>query len=262
MPRPARLQPFEAWGEPTSAVEVDGEALHRAEVRAVFTNRGVHVTSGGVELTEIPVLLTPSDAVEGGIDVVCDRQIIGSLDVGDAPAYAPIVQDLSHRSMALLGRARIWGLDDGLLRSRVTVYLPDPHDIWPPMPLPTSRHVVLPPRTRFQVTEEEQHLSHLVQVLAGSASAKAVATLHAVVVSRPRSSVELVQVRIREQAVGVLSSATSAHLLGLVKALESVGITPVVYADITGNTLKVDVSIKATRASELPQAWLDQHLNT
>ena len=257
-PPPSALRPITPWGRFGTVVEVEGEFMHRGGIRAVYAAAGIPITEDGVEMEDVPALIVPSPDGSTYLDVLCAGQVVGYLDDTTAGTFRSAVAGLSSRGEALEASARIWSREGNLLRSRVSLRLPSPDEILPPMPLPTMPFVVLPALTSFQVTGEERHMDVLGSLVAANSPLPAVATLHSATIQRARSSVEVAQVRILDQVVGELSSVASGHVLPLVKACENAGMVPVVQAVVSGNTLKAEVAIRVAKAGEVTQQWLHE----
>jgi hypothetical protein len=249
---------IQCWGALTELLEVDGERSHRAGVRAALANSGVIPTEDGVEVDDIPTVLVPRPGLPPA--VVCAGSVVGRLTAVDATPYRSAFEHLAAQGLALAVTARIWAREGSDLRSRVSVRVPEPDEIWPPMPLPTGRFAVIPAKSKFEVTGEEAHLDRLTRLLKGRPRANAIATLHGVDVARTRSTVRMVEVRIQGETVGTLSKTASEALLPLVDAMERAGILPVARASISGNQLKADVAVRVTKASELPAGWVTQNI--
>lgn len=257
------------WGRTSEAIEVDGEALRRSSIAAVFAARGVTIAGDdgykrGSELIEIPgVLARPDPDISiklSAIFVVIEGQAVGTLPVDEVRRYGSAVKKADARKAHVPIRARVWAVDDlGTIRSRVTIKAPPADLIWPPMSLPVDDHVILPHGSKVQVTGEEAYLSALVPILNGRGEAHAVATLHE---QAPvgRSTRSRVAVRIAEQPVGVLSPTMSDHFLPIVRAGDAARKVVVCRALVVGNAIKVDVVLDAARATDLPPDWIDEHL--
>lgn len=250
--------PLQVWGRLTVDAEVAGERDHRAGVRRVFEQAGVDPGPGGYQLDDVPTILIPNPA--GAPTVVCAGAVVGTLEIEDAGAYVPLFQLLFQSQRVLAVTARVWGLHDGLTRGRVTVHLPRADEVQPPMALPSVPFTVVPPGRRVQVIGEEQHIGDLNEIAQGHAQLSAVATLDAVTVQRPRSVVELVEVRILDRPVGTLSKTVSEQFLPLVKVLLTAGRVPVVRALVEGNQVTRQVVLDVARPTDLPSGWIDENV--
>ena len=122
--------------------------------------------------------------------------------------------------------------------------------------LPAGPHAILPTGRAVQVTGEEAHLDVLRSMLNGAEERSAWATLHAAQPAKPTAK-PFVEVRILDELVGRLTPATSAEFL---PAIEHLGArVAVARAAIRGSALKVDVTIRAARAGDLPAAWIEEN---
>lgn len=248
----------ECWGALSELLEVDGERNHRNGLRAALASIGVAPTSDGIEVDDIPSLLVPRRGLPPV--VMCADAVVGSLTAADATPYWSAFEHLASHGLALSVTARIWAREGSDLHARVSVRAPAPDEIWPPMPLPSGPFAVIPAKSKFEVTGEEEHLDAILRFLGERSQVKAVATLHGVDIARARSTMRLVEVRIQGEVVGLLSKAASESLLPLVDAMERAGVVPVARAAISGNQLKADVTIRVTKTSELPAEWIAKNV--
>lgn len=249
------------WGLLEQRVEVDGEADHRAGVAAAFKRLGVQIKSdsaGGTEISATPAVLA-LDPTGRKILVTLAGQVVGQLPHEAVRAWMPEIQHADKSAFNIQVDARVWAVDDdGIIRSRVTLSMPNPGETYAPGPMPNSRHVVLPPGRTVQVTGEEHHLPELVRLLAGRSKIGAVATLHE---QPPAGNAKpRVAVCLYGQEVGTLTPATSEHYLPIVRACGQAGALVVSRATVSGNQLKVDVTLNAMRAGELPAEWIAQNV--
>ncbi|MBK8461877.1 MAG: HIRAN domain-containing protein [Nigerium sp.] len=261
LPDDPRLWPttLTPWGRLSRFAEVEDEYLHRAEVRRIFTTRGVAIGSdavGGSEISDVAGVLASSQT-SAAVYVVIDGTTVGRLE---DPAYAAAVRAADARQAHIPIRARVWAVDDdGTIRSRVTVMLPEPDQIMPPGPLPAEPHVILPHGSRVNVTGEEAHLSELSAILAGKPEAPVVATLHEQL-PVGRSTRSRVLVRIDGDDVGVLTPGMSDHFLPIIRACAEERLTVACRASAVGNALKADVVLDACRSGDLPHEWIAEHV--
>ncbi len=130
----------------------------------------------------------------------------------------------------------------------------------PPALLPQGPHVLLPRGRKIQVTKEEHHLDDMDQLLASHGGRAVAATLHCMDPVSSRSTTELVQVRIDGLPVGELTSYMSEHFLPLIKACDEQSVTVACHAALRGNQLKVDVVLDTTKAVDLSDDWIEQHV--
>jgi len=87
----------------------------------------------------------------------------------------------------------------------------------------------------MQVTGEDQHMDVLAPLVATTGQAAALASLHEVTDDKPRSTKQVLEVRIDDRAVGRLSPAMSEHLLAAVRHAGACGVTVYVRASVRGN---------------------------
>ncbi|MDO5737362.1 MAG: hypothetical protein Q4P15_12900 [Propionibacteriaceae bacterium] len=130
----------------------------------------------------------------------------------------------------------------------------------PPSSMPTTAHVLLPAGQKIQVTKEENYPDTMGELLAGLDERHIAATLHRIPPPSARSTKERVEVRINGMRVGELTVYMSEHFLPLIRACEDQGIAVVSRAAIKGNQLKSDVVLDATKAIDLSDAWIQEHV--
>ncbi|MFT4227955.1 HIRAN domain-containing protein [Micropruina sp.] len=258
-----------AWGRLSEVIEVEGEALRRSNITAVFAACGVTIAGDdgyerGSELVEIPGVLALPDP-DLSIDtstilVVIEDQTVGTLPISEARRYRAAVKKADAQHAHVPVRARVWAVDDlGTIRSRVTIKAPPPDLIWPPMPLPAGDHAVLPHGSKVQVTGEEAFLDTLTSILGRRAEVQVVATLHEQALVG-RSTRCRVAVQIGGQSVGVLSPTMSDHFLPIVRSGEAAKKVVACRAVVAGNAAKADVVLDAARSADLDPDWIGTHL--
>ena len=255
-PSTENLRPITAWGWTSYACEVEGEFLNQTGIAAAFSAAGVPITEVGAELDSIPALLLGASDGSEFIDVVIDGQVVGFLPDNETATYRTVVQELRARDEALQVLARIWARRAERLRGRVTIQLPRADEIRPPSPLPSDPYVVLPAKSQIQVTGEEAYQDALVPILGGRPTASVVATLHSAQIQKARSVADVVEVRVAGSTAGYLSGVSSANTIDLVRACEAAGRVPVARGSLSGNSLKVELSVRIAKTSDVSDEWL------
>lgn len=253
-----QLRPMQPWGRCDKSIEVDFEADHRRDVEAVFRTEGVHVGSTPTTLKGLTALLAPSGHPTV-IAVLLHGRWIGNIAAPELAPYTELTRRLAADGRVLEVPANLWGLNDGLVRSNVRVALPDLSQIDPPGPLPTSAYVLLPVGSKIQVTGEERHLDELGALLDGGSERPVIAELHRLN-KAGKNARSVVGVRVCGEDVGELTPTTSAHFLPLLEACDEEGVSVVCRATVKGNQLKADVVLDATKAGDLSDDWITQHV--
>lgn len=261
-PRPTGT-PVPAWvpggGE---LVEVVGEFAREVEIRRAFRRARLDIEDGD-ELVA-PALLVddhenPHDS--NAVAVWIAGEHVGYLDRDTARIWTATVRERASVGEVIEVEGWLWASErpDGSVGARATVRLPYAGALSPLGGLPDVPHVVLPGGGRVQVTKEVDHMDVLGPLAGSGGRVPVAATLHAVVEVRARSTAEVVEVRYRGQRVGVLSAGMSQEMLPLVRYVEARGLTPVARADVSGSSLKAEVTLFVVRSGQVDEGWL-QHL--
>lgn len=255
-------RPIRPWsGGPYTELEVAGEAYRQEAFDRIFRNVSGFRAEGGTEIRPDAVLVAdfanPHSEHGRAVSVWIEGEHVGYLASHDSETWSPVVRHLLEQGCVLVLRARAWASKkpSGRTNARVTLYVPDPNDVFPVNNVPEIPHIVLPPGPAIQVMREEDHMDVLLPLLADRPTPVAV-TLHMVTEQRPRSSVNLVEVRVGGKRVGVLTPTSTSNLEPLINLIESRGKVAVARAKLQGNELKVQLTLNVERASNVGQAWL------
>ncbi|MFC7500540.1 hypothetical protein, partial [Nocardioides sp. GCM10030258] len=246
--------------------EVAGESYYPEGIKQLFrdnSDSAVMAGSGGQELRLDAVLVAaPTNPFDqNAVAVYVDGNHVGYLERGDAPTYHRAIAEAAAAGRLLTFTSRQWArIDRDGVRARVTLRLPEPGGLMPPVGyLPTVPHAVLPVGSAIQVAKEDEHMEVLARHVIPDHGHSVAATLHVVEEARSRSTIDIMEVRLRGQRVGVLSPTQTANLRPLVDHLAAVGKVAAVRAEVVGNTTKADVVIFAQKANMVPRSWLDTH---
>lgn len=230
--------------------------VSRSEPPCSF-KRHAKVSESGAEI-RLPAVLVPdaSNPFDGAaVAVFVDGLHVGYLERPDAAQYHRPIAGLPGGEVVVVSRQWLRG-SAGDTWARVTLSLPLPDQLQCPNPL-AGDCVSLPAGSTIQVTREEDHMGHLVDLLDRYGSESVVAaSLRSVTEQRPRSTVELVAVDIDGEQVGVLSTTQTANFLALVRRAEAEGRKVSCRASLRGNSLKADVALHARKAHELDEKEL------
>ncbi|MEV6852013.1 HIRAN domain-containing protein [Actinoplanes sp. NPDC051411] len=252
--------PFELWGQRGwPGTDIVGESHYVDAIRDVF---GREFREDGCELTTsaqlVPEPWNRHDRNAVGV-WVAGRQV-GYLSRDDAARYAPALSNLVADGRKPQVAARVWAAsgygDRAGLTGSVRIDLAEPHLIVPANRAPGTAHRVLPAGNAIQVTGEENHLDALLPWLRPEGECWVHVTLHEIQEQLPRSTRELIEVRLDRAPIGRLSPKMSAELLPAVRHLAQAGHLTAARALVRGNRIKVAVVVHAARAHELPESWL------
>ena len=246
------------WGRASRKLEVEDESMHREGLVLASRLLGRVPAVGGTEMDAHARLIPQGHGDDFAIMVAIRGEIVGRLSEVDERDYREILVALARTGQTLEVEARLWVIDDDIPRGRVTVKLPVPGEVVPPLSMPAGPIAVLPPGSKVQVTREEHYLDYVATLLEGEQEAPIVVTLHSAT-SIGSGGREVVQIQCFGEPVGELTSATSAHFLPIVDAAERANIALVARAIVRGNRLKADVVLDVTKGGDLPADWIDQH---
>lgn len=261
---PPTGHPIRPWSTgPFSELEAVGESYRPEAFARTFANVPGFDSERGTEIRPDAALALDPDnphATGTAVSIWLEGSHVGFLSNADAAVWGPIVRDLRDQERFLVLRSRVWATrkPTGRINARVTLYMPDPTEITPANPVPDGPIVVLPygPGKNIQVQREEDHLDVLAPYLTPKGAALAV-TLHRVTEQRARSSVELIEVRLDGQRVGVLTSTSTANLAPLIEFTDNLGKIAVARARLSGTTTKAELVLSVEKAATIEQAWYD-----
>lgn len=246
-PRPSGAI-VEAWSPRTRSFEVAGESYYDATVRRLFRKHRESAratSSDGHELTLSAALVTaPTNPFDSNaVAVYVDGHHVGYLAAEDAPPYHRALSLAEADGLQITFASRQWAVErDGRMRARVTLRLPEPDGLLPPVDyLPTGDHFLLPAGGPIQVTKEDEHMDVLTKHVLPGGTRSIAASLHLIEEQRARSVAEVVEVRIRGQRVGVLSAAQTKNLRALVESASAGGRTAVSRAEVSGTAERAEV---------------------
>lgn len=247
---------IEAWGAPTRECGVAGDSPREEALLNVFWAHGQDLALWGGSLRGVDCVAVRSGE---GVGILVDGYLIGMLAPSDSSAYAPVLSRLAQTDQGINGSVDLWVVPQDMDRSVVTVWLPQPDRIDPPASVPAARHVILPRKSKIQVSGEEEYLAEMSGLLGKAAEVDVAATLHerASVSGRGKPYVE---VRIEDRPVGRLTPTMSEHMLPIVRACTAANLLVVCKAMIQGNQLKADVVLDTTKSGDLSSEWIATHV--
>lgn len=242
--------------------DVVGENFRELHISKVIGGRPTRdqeiVWEGVAEL--VPEPDNPHDSK--AVSVRVNGLIVGYLDREAARDYFTPLARFTRSGIVPEVNVRIWAVtrwsarrtrDE--LKSAIRIALPAPHRMLPKNGPPPEPHYVIPRGRRIQVTGEQDHLDALRQHVSAEGDDEVVVTLHPIQVTRARSAVAVMEVRLDGERIGQLSPATSESLRPLVAESESRGGIAAAWAQITGSRLAAEVTLDVTRAELIPDSW-------
>lgn len=197
------------------------------------------------------------------VQVLIDDLLVGYLPREVAAAYQAPLQLIEKWNRTPVCKARVWwNRGYGDFMASVSLDLADPGELVP-LTWPDARapHVVVPPAKFYQVTGESEHMDVLAPLINRAyVPGKAVVygTLHLEERARPRSTVQVVAVRVEDREIGELSKQLSGRLLPLVNATDAAGLRCYVEVLLTGNALAVEAKVGVTPPEELPSEFVER----
>ncbi len=110
-------------------IEVVGETYRAKDIRRVFKEAGMPITDRGVTLNMISCILVPEPWNEhdpNAVAVMVGQHHVGYLAAELAVTYTDGLQRIARLGSLATGEARIWAKsDDGMIRARVTILIPE-----------------------------------------------------------------------------------------------------------------------------------------
>jgi hypothetical protein len=110
-------------------VEVVGETYRAKDIRRVFKEAGMPITESGVTLKSVRCILVPEPWNEhdpNAVAVMVGQNHVGYLDADLAASYTDGLLSIARLGSLATGEARIWAKsDDGIIRARVTILIPE-----------------------------------------------------------------------------------------------------------------------------------------
>lgn len=262
---------FELWSRQSwTNFDVVGEQYRLDEIRALFpatlgpSDREI---VGTASLVRDPT--NPHDP--NAVKVVMNGRHLGFLPKDAARSYSPVIAALNAAGFTAVTSCRIYGYETRdyqgvdrrgrdiwamVFEAQARIALDEPHLLVPVNLPPSQAYRMIPRGNSLQVKEEEKHLDVLAPLVGQHGEAWVYARLAAITVASGRSERELVELRINDEPIGVLTPAMSQHYLPIVRHLESNGEQAVAQVLLKGNDLKVEAVLYAAKAHELGPAWL------
>ncbi|WP_231124266.1 HIRAN domain-containing protein [Mycobacterium colombiense] len=110
-------------------VEVVGETYRAKDIRRVFEEAGMPITESGVTLKSVRCILVPEPWNEhdpNAVAVMVGQNHVGYLAADLAASYTDGLLSIARLGSLATGEARIWAKsDDGIIRARVTILIPE-----------------------------------------------------------------------------------------------------------------------------------------
>lgn len=117
-----RLDPLE------EQIEVAGETYHIRDIKRVFTDASMTVTTQGVTLDDLECVYVPepwNPHDPNAVAVMIGRHHVGYIPADLAEDYSAPLRRMAAEGILLTGTARIWAREQGgMARARVTVLAP------------------------------------------------------------------------------------------------------------------------------------------
>lgn len=262
------LRDVELWARDRWAgQEVVGEKAYGLAIRSVI---GAAHRPEGCEHLVVAVLVPEAnnrfDA--NAVAVHVDEQRIGYLPRLDAARYRPALDVIFASGHRPTVRARIWAADyqdwdpdQDVAVTRfgagVHVALDEPHLLLPINRAPLEPFSLLPHGSAVQVHDTSRHLDRLAKLPGAEGARWVYATLHKVTEQLPRSTRDVVEVRVDGQRVGKLTPKMSGDFAPAVSFLTGNGHQTATRLLVTGNRAAVTVTLYAVRAHQLDDTWFN-----
>jgi collagen type III alpha len=248
--------------------QVAGERAHLEALRAVVGS--AHRSEGGEHRAVAVLVPEPNNRFDpDAVAVHIDGQRIGYLPREDAPRYRPALDRIYASGRRPTVTARIWAADyedwDAERDTTVTRFsagvhlaLDEPHLLLPVNAAPAEPHVLLPHGSTMQVHDTAPHLDRLATIPALNGERWVHATLHHLTEQLPRSTRDVVEVRVDGERVGKLTPKMSGDVLPAVRFLTDRGRVATARLLVSGNRAAVTVTLYVVRAHQLDDRWFDE----
>lgn len=244
--------------------EVAGESYREQEItRALGRSPGVDEE---IEATFTAHLVPEPDNPhdKNAISVRVNGHVVGYIERDQTAPYLNAIHRIAASGHTATTLARIWAVRrdswDGSgisFNSRITVALPWEGLSLPSNNSPAEQYSVLPWGSALQLTGEEEHFDHLKGYVPADGKGLLLLTLHRLERSLKNGSTrECIEARVDGTKIGELSVASSKHFLPVVDHLAKQRMTVAAWGRIKGSALTAEVTVQATKASELPAEWL------
>ncbi|MFD5792452.1 HIRAN domain-containing protein [Streptomyces diastatochromogenes] len=238
--------------------EVVGESFYGAHLSRVAGREEEGERKVFAELRREPSNRHDSNAVQ----VLIDGGVVGHLPREDAPLYQPELKAVESWGRPAMCRARLWWRRESRREvfASVSLDLARPGELLPIASPDTSvPHVTVPAGRSYQVkVDHSEVLAGLLAQAYVPGKALAYASLHLVERAGPRSTTQIVVVRIGDVEVGGLSKQTSAKLTALLAPLRDAQVKCYAEASLTGNAIAAEVRVYLTMPENLPPEFVRQ----
>lgn len=252
------------WG----GQQVVGERAHMEALRSVVGS--AHRADGGEHRVVAVLVPEPTNRFDpDAVAVHVDGQRIGYLPREDAARFRPTLDKICTSGRRPTVSARIWAADyedwdpdrDITVKrfgAGVHLALDEPHLLLPVNAAPAEPHVLLPHGSTVQVHDTAPHLDQLAMIPAAEGERWVYATLHHVTEQLPRSTRNVVEVRVDGERVGKLTPKMSGDVLPAVRFLADRGRLAAARVLVSGNRAAVTVTLYVVRAHQLDDLWFDE----
>lgn len=251
-------------------IEVAGESYRESEItRALGRSPDVNEEIEETFVAElVPEPDNPHD--KNAISVRINGHVVGYIERDQTAPSLPAIQRIAASGHTATTTARIWAVrrsdwqgEDVRFHSRVSVALPWDGLILPSNNPPTESYSLLPWGSALQLSGEDNHFGHLKTYVPRSGKGLLLLTLHQIERALKNGTArELVEARVDGARIGELSVQSSKHYLPVIAHLEEKGLTATAWGRVKGSTLTAEVTVQATKASELPSDWLEGNPTT
>jgi hypothetical protein len=235
-----------------------GESHYFGELRKIV---GQARSSGEREIIAA-LRREPSNKFDrNAIQVTVEGRVVGYLPREDASSYQIPLQLLERQGCSAVCKARLWwSRDQDTFIASVSLDLADPATLVPiNAPEPSTRYMVIPSGRTYQVAKENEHMDVLIPLIEQAylpGRAAAFGTLHSAERRGPRSTSQVVTVRVGGKEIGELSKQSSAKFLPLVLPMEQAGLTCYIDLVLAGNSIAVEAKLHLTAPEELPADFM------
>ena len=253
--------PYRLWNLETSwcNYQVPIEEEFKSAIQSLLQPDRVVDQLQHTEVELVPEPLGPRG--EWAISVRHTGRTIGYVGEADAPAWAGVVRRVIASECIPTTAARISayqydGLGGSSLDANISIALSQRYQVLPVNNPPRTPYTLLPRSSAVQVTKEEQYYDALLKFVPRAGRGVLFVTLHECPPTSSKSK-PLVEVRIDDECVGLLTPQMSLRYIPMIRRLAERKLLTAARGDIVGSAVAAEVRIYGIKANEADNDFLN-----